>query len=83
MNKNVHNRSRSLSASIHKIGKDAHTKSLHNFSQFLTLLLAICKTIPIGTKIIPITKNKGMTLLGVRSGCHDLSLCCLKAVSKV
>jgi len=34
-----------------------------------------------GTNIMPMMKNVGMTDLAVITGCHAGNLCCLKAVS--
>jgi len=39
------------------------------------------RTAPMGTNIMPMMKNVGMTDLAVITGCHAGNLCCLKAVS--
>lgn len=51
------------------------------FYHSLTVSLSYKNRPPRGAKMIPAASSVGKTVLGVKSGCQALSLCCLNAVS--
>ena len=46
----------------------------------LTVVLAHSNSPPIGAQMTPIAKKSGITVLGVRIGCHAFNRCWRKAV---